>query len=124
MPSGAFCGSYFNNEQLQGEPVRQEQTPAIAFDWGRQRPMHGVNPDRFSVRWEGSFNFDGGAYRFTSDVDDGIRLWIDDRQVIDAWSMDWSYRGKYSRLLRLAPGLHKIRMEYREAWSDARANLR
>gem|GEM_PF-2053071 len=124
VPSGAFCGSYFNNEQLQGEPVRQEQTPAIAFDWGRQRPMHGVNPDRFSVRWEGSFNFDGGAYRFTSDVDDGIRLWIDDRQVIDAWSMDWSYRGKYSRLLRLAPGLHKIRMEYREAWSDARANLR
>ena len=41
--------------------------------------------DHFSVRWTREIAFEEGTYRFYASVDDGMRLWVDGQQVIDAW---------------------------------------
>ena len=53
-----------------------------------------------------------GAYRFTATSDDGIRLYVDGRLVIDQWS-DHPAR-TFTGYLRLTAGPHEIWVEYYE----------
>jgi hypothetical protein len=41
--------------------------------------------DDFSVRWTRNLNFSAGSYRFYAHVDDGVRLSIDGKPLIDEW---------------------------------------
>ncbi len=45
-----------------------------------------IGADYFSVRWTGQIEpFVTGSYRFYLTGDDGVRLWINDQQLIDSW---------------------------------------
>jgi RHS repeat-associated protein len=77
--------------------------------------------DNFSARWQGSFNFDAGNYRFTSSTDDGVRLWIDGNLVIDSWQT-YAYR-QLTADVNLAAGPHSIKLEYFEYINEATARL-
>ncbi len=59
----------------------------VNFDWGNGAPgPAGIGTDNFSVRWTGSVNVPTtGNYVFYTRGDDGMRLWIDDVLVINAW---------------------------------------
>jgi hypothetical protein len=39
----------------------------------------------FSARWQRYVWFEAGNYRLTVTVDEGVRLWVDDRLLIDQW---------------------------------------
>ncbi len=85
-------GYYFdgpdNQEPLFGQtPAFSRLDPTVDFNWGGGSP----DPDRlgndyFLVRWKGYVEplFDG-LYNFHVVADDGIRLEIDGRTLIDAW---------------------------------------
>lgn len=109
---------YFNNETLTGEPVATETVSRIYSHWGYASPAPGVNPDHFSVRWQGTIEVIGGDYIFTMGSDDGSRLWIDGELVMDYWD---SYCQYWNRTVALTPGAHSVRMEMREisgaAWT-------
>jgi hypothetical protein len=74
------------------------------------------------VRWANAFRLDGGKYRFTVDVDDGVRLWVDDRLVIDEWR-EQALR-KFTQELELGAGNHTFRLEYVEYTGVARIRLK
>jgi len=113
-------GEYFNNETLSGPPVLVRDDPRIDFEWLDGSPGPGVNRDHFSARWTRKVRFEPGRYRFRVLRDDGVRLWVDDRLILDQWE-----RGREEHVVEhsLAGGEHTVRMEMYEIDGWARASL-
>lgn len=77
---------YYDNADLAGTTVSRVD-PVVAFDWGTAAPVSGIRADTFSVRWSGSVvPRYSQTYTFATTSDDGVRLWVDGRLVIDAWT--------------------------------------
>jgi DNA-binding beta-propeller fold protein YncE len=117
----AWRGEYFGNRWLAEVPVLIRQDPAIDFTWGNGSPGGGVPADGFSVRWQRTVWFEAGIYRLTVQVDDGVRLWIDDRLVIEEWRDPQAATVSVHRAL--SAGYHQVRLEYYEATGAAQVHL-
>ena len=121
--SNQYKAEYFNNRTLSGTPVvtRCENWP-IKYDWGNGSPVGGVASDNFSVRWTGNASIPSGSYVFAARADDGIRVWLDNGQIINSWidqapTPYWTTRN-------IAAGLHAIKVEYYENGGGALAEFR
>jgi uncharacterized protein YraI len=114
-------GEYFNNMSLSGSPVLVRDDDKIDFNWGGGSPGPNVSADNFSVRWTRTLNLEPGRYRWTTTTDDGVRLWINGRLLIDKW-FDQS-AGSHSAEMDLPGGATDVRMEYYENVGGARALL-
>jgi hypothetical protein len=113
-------GEYFTNRDLAGSPRLVRNDPEIAFDWGAGSPSPLVGADNFGVRWTRSLDLTEGSYRFTVEVDDGARLWVDGQSVIDQWH---DGIGSYTGDIYLTEGLHGLRLEVYEHTGEAKAYL-
>lgn len=114
-------GEYWPNKDLYGNAVLLRNDPVISFNWGSGSPAANVPADNFSVRWTRSLYFERGTYRFRVTVDDGVRVWVDDALIIDAWT-DGSPR-TFTADLALAAGNHALRVEYYERGGSARIDF-
>ncbi|MEZ4771025.1 MAG: PKD domain-containing protein [Caldilineales bacterium] len=106
-------GEYFANADLQGQPVVVQDDPQINFNWGAGSPAPGVPPNDYSVRWTRDQAFEQGAYRFTVNVEGGVRLWLDGQLLIDSWR-DQGLRLEQADSGSLSRGAHPVRVEYRK----------
>ena len=118
----AWRGEYFASRSLSGAPALIRSDSTLDFDWGRNAPASGLPADDFSVRWMRRLTFGEGTYRFRLTSDDGARLWVDGRLVIDQWT-DGSVR-EATVDLSLRSGDYDVRVEFYEHTGDARALLR
>lgn len=83
---GGIIGEYFNNVTLAGDPALTRIDPEINFDWGGDSPGPGVQSPIFSVRWTGMLNIPyDETYTFYANVEEGIRLWVNDELIINNW---------------------------------------
>lgn len=120
-PTVGFSATYFSDEQL-SNAVATRIEPMIAFDWGADAPPGTSQADHFSARWTGRLNVsEGKKYNFFLTSDDGSRLFIDDKLVIDNW-------GSHSQVsleaeAELEPGIHPIRVEYFDGTGAATIHL-
>lgn len=125
LPGGAgrgLRGEYFDNNRLAGGPRLTRTDPRIDFRWTFNSPGRGIPADWYSVRWTGTVQVPpGGVRRIGVEGNDGYRLWIDDRLVIDNWRKE-SYRTTLADL-SLGAGPHAIRLEYFESTGNARVRL-
>jgi alpha-D-xyloside xylohydrolase len=81
---GALTGTYFQGENFEQKKL-ERRDPAISFDWTNS-PDPSMQRTDFSVRWEGSvLTQKAGDYTFSLEADDGMRLWVDGKLVIDNW---------------------------------------
>ena len=119
--TGAWRGEYFNNRDLNGGPVFVRNEAQINFDWGRGSPGNGISSDNFSARWSRDLNLSGGNYRFNLSVDDGARLYVNNRLVIDQWREQAATT--YSSEVNLPGGNVPVRLEYFEASDRASVQL-
>jgi hypothetical protein len=117
---GPWQGEYFDNRDLMGSPALVRTDAAIDFNWGWEAPAPGMSRDDFSVRWSGSFPFEAGRYRFTTTTDDGVRLYVDNQRIIDAWR---PMRGTRTGYATLSQGNHAVRVEYFERRQAAMARV-
>ena len=101
---------YFNNKSLSGTPVLERDESNLNWDWGYGSPSNKVNVDDFSARWTRNVNFSAGNYRFAATMDDGMRVWVDDVLIIDAWK-DGAVR-TINADRYLGSGDHRIKVEY------------
>ncbi len=108
----AWQATYWNNMSLSGTPVLQQAEPNLDWNWGTGSPGGGVNADQFSARWTRYIDTPAGPYRFYATSDDGIRLWVDDRLVIDQWN-DHAVL-TFTADVNLSAGHHQLRVEYYE----------
>lgn len=91
--------------------VKTVTTQELNFSWGGS-PAEGVTADHFATIAEGTVELPEGTYTLNVTSDDGCRVWVDDKLVIED---AWKYQGPtlYTRELRLG-GKHKIRVEHYE----------
>jgi hypothetical protein len=108
---------YFPNTAWDGSPARSFVDSRISAARMRVR-WNGSPPERFSARWSGYMAVGrAGRYRFATSSDDGSRLFIDGRLVVDNG-------GAHSRQTRsaeidLTPGAHRVRLDYVQFGGDA-----
>ncbi len=116
-------GEYFANNRLEGEPVLVRTDARVDFGWTLNSPGRGIPYDWYSVRWTGSITAPAsGVQRLGVEGNDGYRLWLDGRLIID----NWEKRSYGSRLadVNLSEGSrHDIRLEYFESTGNARVKL-
>ena len=105
---------------LSAPPSLVRTDPAINFNWRWRSPAPEIPVDHFAIRWTGTFDFEAGRYRFATTTDDGVRLYINDRLVINSWH---PMRGTRYATIHLPAGEHTFRMEYFEATQAAMARL-
>lgn len=114
--------AYWNNTTLSGSPVVTGVDAFIDWDWGSGSPRANVPTDRFSVRWSRYIDVAAGNYRFTATADDGVRVYVDGRRIIDQW---YDHPAKtFTADVSLSAGHHQIVVEYYENMGLAVAKLR
>src|SRR5687767_9420298 len=85
-PEHGLLGIYFNTPDCTGDFFKTRYDPVIDFDWGQSAPMPELNSNGFSARWTGSLVVSNTEhYTFHTVTDDGVRLWVNKRLIIDAW---------------------------------------
>jgi len=83
---GALQGDYFADKTLARRVARRSDA-AVDFDWGLEAPLPEVPADHFSVRWTGRLRApETGEYELSTVADDGVRLWLDGKLLIDDWT--------------------------------------
>jgi len=120
-PQAGWRGEYFANATLSGSPAVVRNDGALDFVWGASAPVAGLPSDGFSVRWTQELAFSAGEYVFEARTDDGVRLWVDDNLLIDAWTEKGPAPLEAS--IYLDSGLHKLQMEYFDRAGYAAAKL-
>jgi beta-glucosidase len=123
-PAGpGLVGQYYANNTLSGEPRFVRTDARVDFGWTLNSPGQGIPFDWYSVRWTGSITIPpGGVQRIGVEGNDGYRLYIDDRLIID----NWAKRSYGARLVdaAFAPGTrHALRLEFFESTGPARVRL-
>lgn len=112
-----FSGMDFN------ELVTTQTDVFIDFVWHDDTPSPAMEIDKFSVRWSGWIVPEHSEeYTFYTTADDGVRLYLDGRLLIE----DWAHGGarENSNTILLEAGVpYPFIVEYYEAGSAARVNL-
>lgn len=117
-------GDYFDNKDFTIIKVTRID-PTVNFNWGSGIPIVGVAPDTFSIRWTGFITPSStGSYSFYVKSDDGARLWINNKQIINNWK-DQGALEKASKPITLIGGQRSpIKLEFYDNTNDAVIELR
>lgn len=77
----------FDNMDLAGEPAIVRVDPVVDFRWTTGPPMENFKADLFSNRWTGFLvATESGKYSISLSSNDGGRLFLDEKKIIDLWS--------------------------------------
>jgi alpha-L-rhamnosidase/PA14 domain len=119
-----LTGEYFANVDLSGAPIVVRTDSGVNFLWNNGSPAAGVPANNWSARWTGTLTaLKSGEYSFCLYADDGCRLFIDDKKVIDHWNLD-SGKDAHTGKINLVEGQHyKFRVEYFQAGGDDNIQL-
>lgn len=79
---------YYNGTNF-NQLVSTSIVPNINAAWYSNPPAEGMDPHKCSIRWTGKLKpGKTGRYTFSAQVDDGIRVWIDQQLIIDQWDLN------------------------------------
>lgn len=117
----AWRGEYYASKTPSGGPAFVRNDAAINFRWGTGAPDPRLPVDAFSVHWTRSIQFKGGLYRFSVVTDDGVRVWIDGRLIIDGWKIQ--PETTYTADVILDPGSHLVAVDYYDDQGIATVNF-
>lgn len=82
-----FSAHYFSDENMT-QSVAVADTKKVDFDWDGKSPIAGIGANNWSAQWVGSFTPPAnGTYRFSITSDDGCRLYVDHRHLVDYWTI-------------------------------------
>jgi beta-glucosidase len=129
-------GEYFKGREFAGQPVLTRVDPRIAFRWDRGAPtddlvargeLSGDNAlagDDYSIRWTGKLLPPvSGRYEISVGANDGFRLFIDGRKVLDSWELNPRLMSKSAFVNLQAGKAYDIKLEYFEDIRDAEVRL-
>ncbi len=106
-----------------GMPTLTRIDPQINVDWQSSSPDPSISNDHFTARWMGQITAPASeVYTFTATTDDGVRLWVDGRLLIDHWQ-DQSPTPVAGAITLVAGQAYDLRMDYYEHRGGAVARL-
>ncbi|MBJ6146460.1 PA14 domain-containing protein [Hymenobacter sp. BT559] len=115
-------GAYYASHNFE-HYVLTRRDATLDFDWHERRPVAGAGAEQFSVRWTGWLLAPlTGRYVLHLSIDDGVRLWINERLLLDDW------RDQGLNYYQVAVDLHAgqaypIRLDYCQASAATRVRL-
>ncbi len=132
-----LTGHYFNNMNFEGEADLIRVDPQIKFQWRRTisptttevaqgiiSREDAINDEAFSIRWTGKLLAPmTGRYRLGVSSDDGCRLWIDGKQIIEGWDIHNRKEAILSEVDLVEGQSYDIKLEYYENFAVAEVNL-
>ena len=131
-----LTGEYFHGVELRGEPVLKRIDPRVAFRWDRGAPTddlvargelnaeQALTGDNYSVRWTGQLLPPvSGTYELNVGANDGFRLFIDGKIVLDAWDKAERLHSESATIEFQAGKAYDIKLEYFEDIRDAEVRL-
>jgi hypothetical protein len=124
---GGLRGEYFAGRSYDvGRIALTRVDPGVDFAWGDGAPDPGLPVDGFQVRWYGFLQPpESAAYTFHTRSDDGVRLWVDERPLIDDWTDHLPMDDTAPAALMLAAGVPvPIKLDYYEGLRSASIELR
>jgi hypothetical protein len=93
------------------KPFKTEKTHTLAYNWygafGKDMPK-----DSVATLAEGNFTIPRGNYQLHVTSDDGVKVWLDGKLVIDHWQ---AHEPEYKSVAVLLGGRHTLRVEHYEA---------
>ncbi len=112
---------YLGTDLLNIATARIDTT--VDFNWGSGSPSPSVPNDNFSARWLGEVQPQfTQTYTFYTLTDDGVRLWVNNQPLVDAWIDQPAIQ--YSGTIPLTAGTwYPVRMEYFENGGTAESHL-
>jgi beta-glucosidase len=129
-------GEYFSGRDFTGEPALTRTDARVSFRWDRGSPTddlvaQGQLPagkalpsDNFCVRWTGQLvPPTSGRYEITVGADDGFRLFIDGKPVMDNWQINSRMQSKSAFVDLQAGRAYDIKLEYFDNIRDAEVRL-
>jgi len=129
-------GEYFRGREFKGEPVLTRTDARVAFRWDRGGPTddlvaqgqlpaaRALGGDDFCIRWTGQLLAPAtGRYELTVGANDGFRLVIDGKPLIDNWELNPRLQSKSAMIDLQAGKAYDIRLEYFEDIRDAEVRL-
>lgn len=104
-------GEYYTGTNFD-QKVLTRIDPQINFNWLDRSPCPGLPKSYYSVRWTGKLLAPAtGRYDFFAKVDDGIRIWVGDKKVMDSWQLNDSR--KFTGSVILVEGrYYDLRVDY------------
>ncbi|HEY2723039.1 MAG TPA: PA14 domain-containing protein, partial [Chitinophagaceae bacterium] len=100
-----------------GDPVKTEKVNQLSYAWWGGIKA-GAQYTRFETVAEGIGNFQQGIYEFGITWDDGARLYVDGKLIIDEWDpakYNFDESTPHRRVkINLAGGKHQLRVEHIE----------
>ncbi len=110
-----FAGSNFERR------IAERIDPNVEFQWNDGAPATDAPADRFSIRWTGWIKpLRAGRYKFHLVCDEGARLWIDGKLVVDR---SITKPAPSNTSLELSEEPLSLRIEYYEIAGTARVAL-
>jgi len=129
-------GEYFKGVALTGKPLLTRIDARIAFRWDRGAPTDslvargeiaagdGLPSDNYSVRWTGQLLPPvSGVYELNVSANDGVRLKINGKTLIDFWELAERLRSHNVQIELEAGKAYDITLEYFEDIRDAEIRL-
>ncbi|QHV94502.1 PA14 domain-containing protein [Spirosoma endbachense] len=115
-------GEYYNGTNFDRK-VGTRIDPAIRFNWRDRTPGKGVDKSYYSIRWTGKLLAPTtGQYGFYAKVDDGIRVWVGNKKVIDSWQLNDSKSFTGTVILQ-AGQYYDLRVDYFNAMLEGEIEL-
>ncbi len=109
MTRPGLVGQYYHGKNFD-KPVLQHLDPNVNFP-PNKLPLPDNRITNFSVRWTARFRAPAaGKYTFYVTTDDGARLWVGEKKILESWT-DQS-AAEYSGTVELKPGMHPLKLEH------------
>ncbi len=93
---------------MQERPAVRVTLPSLHNPWEGQA----ITPDHFATVATTTMELPAGNWRFTTTSDDGVRVFVDGKKIIDHW--DWHAPAEDSATVLLNSGAHEIVVEHFE----------
>ena len=110
--------TYYNNTTMSGDVAATGKASDIDFDWGDGSPASGVRADNFSAVFEGKFTPAEDCY-IGGVVDDGVRIWVDGKLVVNKWTGGWLLSCMDMNHLLKAGTTYTLKFAFREGSGGA-----
>ena len=117
--SNGLRGEYFANMTFEGAPAFTRIDSQLDFHWATNSPAENYPSDLFSNRWTGNLTAPvTGRYAISLSSNDGGRLYLDDKLLVDVWGDHATLKAAAAIELK-AGEPHKIRVEHYENRGNA-----
>ncbi|MFD2935921.1 PA14 domain-containing protein [Spirosoma flavum] len=104
-------GEYYKGTNFE-QKILTRIDPQLNFDWSSGGPASGIPRSYYSIRWTGKLLAPvTGQYKFYARVDDGIRVWVGNQNVMDSWQLNDSKNYTGSIVLE-AGHYYDLRIDY------------